>query len=244
MLQHSPATSFSGAAPLVAMDGHVYVLTRGPMVPLAADTLSSFGTVANVNALRDAMGLTKADPAVGDVAEPAAAEAVVAEAAATEVETTTAIATVPAEASGVDEGMPPIATTVLSHPAGVTTAVPVSAQLMAQVTQEQLAAAYAAYGMSPPPPGAALQAMMMCQASYAAVVPGAAVAPPAKPVSSRRSGSVTKQGWSREEDEKIMDAYQEKGARPAPLPRFHARALPKCTCALNMHPNARARSMR
>ena len=244
MLQHSPATSFSGAAPLVAMDGHVYVLTRGPMVPLAADTLSSFGTVANVNALRDAMGLTKADPAVGDVAEPAAAEAVVAEAAATEVETTTAIATVPAEASGVDEGMPPIATTVLSHPAGVTTAVPVSAQLMAQVTQEQLAAAYAAYGMSPPPPGAALQAMMMCQASYAAVVPGAAVAPPAKPVSSRRSGSVTKQGWSREEDEKIMDAYKEKGARPAPHPRFHARALPKCTCALNMHPNARARSMR
>ena len=72
----------------------------------------------------------------------------------------------------------------------------------------------------------------------------AAVVPPAKPVSSRRSGSVTKQGWSREEDEKIMDAYQEKGARPAPLPRFHARALPKCTCALNMHPNARARSMR
>ena len=72
----------------------------------------------------------------------------------------------------------------------------------------------------------------------------AAVVPPAKPVSSRRSGSVTKQGWSREEDEKIMDAYQEKGARPALLPRFHARALPKCTCALNMHPNARARSMR
>ena len=186
------------------------------MVPLAADTLSSFGTVANVNALRDAMGLTKADPAVGDVAEPAAAEAVVAEAAATEVETTTAIATVPAEASGVDEGMPPIATTVLSHPAGVTTAVPVSAQLMAQVTQEQLAAAYAAYGMSPPPPGAALQAMMMCQASYAAVVPGAAVAPPAKPVSSRRSGSVTKQGWSREEDEKIMDAYKERVRGPPP----------------------------
>ena len=140
------------------------------MVPLAADTLSSFGTVANVNALRDAMGLTKADPAAGDVAESLTAEVVVAEAAATEVETTTAIATVPAEASGVDEGMPPIATTVLSHPAGVTTAVPVSAQLMAQVTQEQLAAAYAAYGMSPPPPGAALQAMegsAEVQAAYA-----------------------------------------------------------------------------
>ena len=240
VLQHSPATSFSGAAPQAAMDGHVHVLTRGPMVPLAADTLSSFGTVANVNALRDAMGLTKADPAAGDVAESLTAEVVVAEAAATEVETTTAIATVPAEASGVDEGMPPIATTVLSHPAGVTTAVPVSAQLMAQVTQEQLAAAYAAYGMSPPPPGAALQAMMMCQASYAAVVPGAAVAPPAKPVSSRRSGSVTKQGWSRDEDEKIMEAYKEKGARPAPLPRFHARALSMYTCVLNMDPNARA----
>ena len=71
----------------------------------------------------------------------------------------------------------------------------------------------------------------------------AAVVPPAKPVSSRRSGSVTKQGWSREEDEKIMDAYQEKGcaARPPPslpracAPKVHMRSkyAPECACALD-----------
>jgi hypothetical protein len=43
-----------------------------------------------------------------------------------------------------------------------------------------------------------------------------------------------------DEDEKIMEAYKEKGARPAPLPRFHARALSMYTCVLNMDPNARA----
>lgn len=135
-------------------------------------------------------------------------------------------------AEGADAaGMPPIATTVLSHP-GLTTATPVSAQLMAQVTQEQLAAAYAAYGMQPPTGNAALQALMVGSAAGVppfahAVVPAMGMAAPPAPapgdkmISTRRSGTVTKQGWSREEDELIMEAYNLKGARPPPLPLCH-----------------------